>query len=95
MIGRLRLVGMLEGTSYLTLLGIAMPLKYLAGHPEMVEVVGMAHGLLFIAYCLMLAYAWFTKMLPIKWAAAGIIASVLPFGPFVFDRKLVEVAEAS
>ena len=94
-IGRLRFVGILEGTSYLTLLGIAMPLKYLAGKPEMVEVVGMAHGLLFIAYCLLLAYAWLSKLLTIQWAAAGIVASVLPFGPFVFDRKLVEIASDS
>ena len=94
-IGRLRLLGILEGTSYLTLLGIAMPLKYMAGKPEMVEVVGMAHGLLFVAYCLMLAYAWLTKLLPMTWAAAGIVASVLPFGPFVFDRKLVEIAADS
>ena len=52
----------------------------------------MAHGLLLIAYCLMLAFAWVTKLLPMKWAAAGVSASVLPFGPFVFDRKLVEIA---
>jgi integral membrane protein len=90
-VGRLRVVGILEGTSYLTLLGIAMPLKYIAGKPEMVEVVGMAHGLLFITYCLLLAHAWTSKLLTMKWAAAGVVASVLPFGPFAFDRKLVEI----
>ena len=49
-IGRLRLVGILEGISFLVLLGIAMPLKYLAGQPEAVKVVGWAHGALFVLY---------------------------------------------
>ncbi|HST58697.1 MAG TPA: DUF3817 domain-containing protein, partial [Longimicrobium sp.] len=47
---RLRVVGILEGASFLLLLGVAMPLKYLAGQPEMVRVVGSAHGLLFVLY---------------------------------------------
>lgn len=46
----LRLVGLLEGVSFLVLLGIAMPLKHFAGRPEAVRVVGMAHGVLFILF---------------------------------------------
>ena len=43
-LGRLRVTGLLEGLSFIILLAIAMPLKYLAGKPEMVSIVGMAHG---------------------------------------------------
>ena len=49
-LGRLRLAGLLEGWSFVVLLFIAMPLKYAAGQPEAVRVVGMAHGVLFLAY---------------------------------------------
>ena len=49
-IGRLRVIGFWEGVSFLVLLGIAMPLKYWAGQPGAVRVVGMAHGILFMLY---------------------------------------------
>ena len=45
-------ISILEGISFLLLLFIAMPLKYLYDMPEMVQQVGMAHGVLFIAYVL-------------------------------------------
>ena len=87
-LGRLRLIGFAEGTSFLALLGIAMPLKYLAGLPEAVFVVGLIHGLLFILYVAALVHAG--KVL--KWTngrvVRGLAASVLPFGPFVFDAWL-------
>ena len=51
--GRLRLIAFLEGLSLLVLLGIAMPLKYLAGQPAAVRYVGMTHGLLFVLYVLL------------------------------------------
>ena len=47
-LGRLRLIGWWEGVSFLVLLGVAMPLKYIAGWPKAVSVVGMAHGILFV-----------------------------------------------
>ena len=49
-IGRLRFVGLLEGVSLLVLLGIAMPLKYLANQPDAVKLVGWAHGVLFVLF---------------------------------------------
>jgi hypothetical protein len=52
-LGRLRIIGFVEGLSFLILLGIAMPLKYFFGLPETVRVVGMAHGLLFVLYVLL------------------------------------------
>lgn len=86
-IGRLRLVGFLEGVSFLLLLGVAMPLKYFAGQPEAVRVVGMAHGILF------LLYLWATVLaaLEYKWSWSRsllvALASLLPFGPFYADTK--------
>lgn len=84
-VGRLRVVGWLEGASYLLLLFVAMPLKYLAGQPQAVQVVGMAHGVLFIAFCLAAVHAAVAKRWPLGTLMAAFVSSVLPFGPFVFD----------
>jgi integral membrane protein len=87
-LGRLRIIGFVEGLSFLILLGIAMPLKYFFGQPETVRVVGMAHGLLFVLYVLLviqvkIEYGWsFKKML------LALLASVIPFGTFWADAKL-------
>ena len=89
-IGRLRLVGIVEGTSYLLLLGVAMPLKYMMGMPKAVSVVGMAHGVLFIAYCLALFLAMEKHNWSIMKGAGLFIAAVIPFGTYVADRKLKE-----
>lgn len=88
-LGRLRLVGMLEGVSFLALLGIAMPLKYFAGQPEAVRVLGMAHGVLFLAYALALVHAHLEYGWPVKRSALVFLAAFLPFGPFVVDRRLL------
>lgn len=87
-IGRLRLIGMIEGASYIVLLGIAMPLKYFADMPHAVRVVGMAHGVLFIVFCLALVHAWAERAWPLGRVARLFVASLLPFGPFVVDRGL-------
>jgi integral membrane protein len=88
-IGRLRVIGFWEGVSFLVLLLIAMPLKYLAGWPQAVRVVGMAHGVLF------LLYVWAAIQAALEhnwsWKRTGLVllASVLPAGPFVVDAKLL------
>ena len=89
-IGRLRLVGMLEGISFLLLLGVAMPLKYFAGMPLAVSVVGMIHGILFLAFCAVLYIAHDEQKWPLRWTAMIFVAALLPFGPFVIDRRLKE-----
>ncbi|MFP6673600.1 MAG: DUF3817 domain-containing protein [Pirellulaceae bacterium] len=92
-LGRLRLLSFVEGTSTLLLFGIAMPLKYLAEMPLAVRIVGLIHGLLFV--CLSLAFLLATRRVPITkgLAFAGIVAAVLPFGPFVFDRWLGQLVK--
>jgi integral membrane protein len=91
-IGRLRQVGKLEGVSFLVLLGIAMPLKYLAGVPLAVKVVGWAHGALFIALLVVLWRAKRDARLPLGQVALVFVASLVPFGPFLIDSRLDRAA---
>lgn len=91
-IGILRFTGFLEGLSFLLLLFIAMPLKYMYDLPEMVRIVGMAHGVLFIAYVLLVIYAGVSYDWKKRVILMALVASVVPFGPFVADRKLFRTA---
>ncbi|WP_350656184.1 DUF3817 domain-containing protein [Psychrobacter sp. S1-30-MNA-CIBAN-0213] len=84
----LTIMGYLEGTSFLLLLGIAMPLKYMMGIPEAVKYVGMAHGVLFIAYIVILMGSTIKIKMPLWAMPAGVLGSFLPFGPFIFDHFL-------
>ncbi len=85
---RFRIISITEGISMLVLVFIAMPLKWIFELPDMVTYVGWIHGFLFILYILVM----FPTSRKLKWsfqnALFGLIASVLPFGPFLFDRKL-------
>ena len=87
-LGRLRLVGLAEGISFLVLLGIAMPLKYLAGWPAAVRVVGMLHGVLFVLFVLAVFEAIGSLRWTAKQVAVALLASLLPFGTLVLDRRL-------
>ena len=86
-LGRLRVVAFLEGISFLVLLGIAMPLKYFAANPEPVRIVGMAHGVLFIAYVFLLIQTKFIYNWTITKSALAFVASLVPFGTFYADKK--------
>jgi integral membrane protein len=87
-LSRFRVVSITEGISMLVLVFIAMPLKYIFELPLMVTYVGWIHGVLFMVYMLVL----FPTSRKLRWtfrtALMGVIAAVLPFGPFLFDRKL-------
>ena len=91
-LNRFCFVALLEGISYLVLLGIAMPLKYFMDMPEAVKYTGWAHGLLFVAYMFLLInvaiqYNWkFSRIVLV------FLASLLPFAPFIVDRKLKKEA---
>ena len=87
-IGRLRFVGWVEGVSFLVLLCIAMPLKYMMDSPMAVRWVGLAHGILWLLYVGGLVSMHLKQNWPVKILLGGFLASVLPFGPFVFDRYL-------
>ena len=87
-IGRLRLIGLIEGISFLVLLGVAMPLKYAAGMPLAVKYVGWAHGGLFLLFLLALFHAAAETELGFKKLVGAFIASLVPFGTFVLDKQL-------
>lgn len=86
----LRAVGLVEGVSFLILLGIAMPLKYAAGISAAVKWTGWAHGVLFMIFGLALLRAMRAASWPLGRAAFIFIAALIPFGPFVIDRRMRE-----
>jgi integral membrane protein len=86
----LRVIGNIEGISYLVLLGIAMPLKYLAGMPMAVRVTGTIHGILFVAFCWALVRVWIDRRWSFGKVTMAFVSSLLPFGTFVLDRKIRE-----
>ena len=87
-LGLLRIIGILEGVSYLLLLGVAMPMKYLAEYDEPMYPTGMAHGLLFTLYVIFVILV----TIQLKWKfstfALALAASVIPFGTFLADKKI-------
>lgn len=87
-IRNLRWVGIAEGISFLVLLFIGMPIKYMLGIPEVVKYVGWAHGILFIAYIV----AVFAAIRAMQWnlfqVLVALAASLIPFGTFLLDKQL-------
>ncbi len=87
MIKLFRLITLLEGSSYLLLLFVAVPLKYLMGDESYVKLLGMPHGVLFIAY-IILSFVMRKKM---NWNTTSFIiillASIIPFVTFYVDKK--------
>lgn len=86
---RFRLISFIEGISYLLLVFIAMPLKYMFDYPMAVKVVGMAHGVLFILFFLALVMA----MNKYKWKFLGFqlfVYSLLPFGFILIDKIIMK-----
>jgi integral membrane protein len=87
-LSRLRQIGDIEGISYLLLLGVAMPLKYFAGKPEAVTIVGGIHGFLFVAFGIALIDVWIRE----KWSFGKVIvaflSSLIPFGTFWLSGRI-------
>jgi len=89
----LRYSALTEGVSWLMLLFIAMPLKYVWGDPSFVKVVGMAHGVLFIALVMLLIQTFIDEEINKKEAIKIFIASFIPFGTFITDKSLREIIQ--
>lgn len=85
---RFRIISIAEGISFLVLLFIAMPIKYTMDMPLAVTYVGWIHGALFVLYILIIFPTSRQLNWPFMKTFWGVIVSVLPFGPFLFDRKL-------
>jgi integral membrane protein len=85
---RFRMIALAEGVSFLILLLIAMPLKYLFDIPQAVRIFGWVHGALFIGY-IYFTFGVFTSFKKdFIWLAKAFLASVFPFGTFILDREL-------
>ncbi len=81
-------VGFGEGISFIVLLGIAMPLKYLEGMPTPVRVIGMLHGVLFIWYAISLLQAKRANGFTNQQTIIAFLLSFLPFGTFFLNKIL-------
>jgi integral membrane protein len=88
MLNRLRILGLIEGSSTLLLFFVALPLKYLADMPLAVKIVGSLHGALFVAYVLLLAFVVWRARWPLWRGALLFVAAVIPFGPFIMDPRI-------
>ncbi len=86
---RFRKIAISEGISFLVLLFIAMPLKYLAGFPQGVFYIGWIHGLLFICYMISCMDVKLKNNWSIQKTIYAIGASLIPFGPFILDKKIL------
>jgi integral membrane protein len=89
-----RLVALLEGLSFLLLLFLAMPLKYAAGQPLAVKILGPAHGVLFILYAVLLYDIILSKVWSRRTIFFAIAAAFLPAGTLIFDRWLARAGSA-
>jgi integral membrane protein len=89
-IGRLRIIGFLEGLSLLVLIFIAVPLKYYAGNPAIVKALGPVHGALFLLFIFNALSVGVEQKWPFKtitWKV--LLACIVPFGTFYIDHKIL------
>lgn len=90
--GRLRIIGFLEGVSFILLMGIGMPLKYFGGYEHATQDLGMMHGVLFITYVIAVIPVKFHLKWNIKTTLLVLVASLLPLGTFVAEAKIFSKA---
>ena len=87
LVNRFRMVGIAEGISFLILLLIAMPLKYMFNIPEAVKIFGWMHGALFIGFIYLAFEVMGALRKNIGWFAKAFAAAIIPCGTFIFDRQ--------
>lgn len=81
-----RKIAFAEGVSFIVLLFIAMPLKYFAGMPMAVTIVGGLHGVLFVAFVILAREVKNEYKMSWTWMGKALLASILPFGTFYMDK---------
>jgi len=85
---RFRMTGIAEGCSFLVLVLIAMPLKYLFHYPQAVLMFGWVHGVLFVSYLIFALLVKLKLRKPFSFLIKAFFASILPCGTFIFDKQL-------
>lgn len=94
MLRLLRSLALVEGTSYLLLFALSMPLKYWAGIAEPNIYIGYVHGFLFIAYLVVAVVVWKERGWKPKRLVQMILASLLPYGTFYLDQRFLSKVPA-
>lgn len=84
----LQKVGLFEGISFITLLFIAMPLKYGMGIAIATKIVGMIHGGLFLWFLFSLYEFHKQYNIGMKFNAIAFMCSIVPFGWLYLDKEL-------
>lgn len=82
-----RKVAFAEGISFIVLLFVAMPLKYLAHIPIAVTICGGLHGILFVAFIILAREVKSEYKKDFRWLGMAFLASIIPFGTFVADKE--------
>ena len=85
---RFRMIAVAEGISFLFLLLVAMPLKYVLKMPLPVKYTGWVHGLLFVLFIYAAVEVFASLKKSIGWLLLALLASVIPFGTFILDKSL-------
>ncbi len=85
-----KIIALLEGASLLLLLFFAMPMKYMFQEPVFVKIIGMAHGILFVAYIIIAIMQKIESNWTFKTLGIVCIASIIPFGTFYVDKKYLK-----
>lgn len=89
----LRRVSLAEGLSFLVLLLIAMPVKYLLGEPLPVRIAGSLHGVFTVVLLASAAWALSARAVPLRTIFWVLVLSVIPFGFAAAERMLVRASE--
>jgi len=87
MVNLFRVISFLEGTSYILLLFVGVPLKYMADNNFLVKSLGMPHGILFLAYIAMALIIRSRMKWDFKTTLIVLVASLIPFGTFYINKK--------
>lgn len=85
-----RITAFLEGLSFILLLFVAVPIKYHTGDEFYVQILGMPHGLLFMGYIFLALYLKPRYNWDAKTFRLVLAASIIPFGTFYIDRKVLK-----
>ncbi|WP_194852542.1 DUF3817 domain-containing protein [Nonlabens antarcticus] len=94
MIKVFRILSIAEGYSFLLLLFVTMPLKYLGNIGLPNTIVGMAHGFLFLAYVVLAIVVGQMLKWNFKDTAIVVLMSIVPFGTFwMKDKYLPQSSE--
>ena len=92
-LGRLRLLAFIEGVSFLVIIFVTMPLKYIFQIPEPNKIFGLIHGVLFVLYVFAVIQIWIDQQWKTHKMMLALLASIIPFGTFWADKKLFKHVE--